>query len=89
VYTEAAKRSTRCRVKLLALLEAKVPSGEATAMRQQAVGRLARIDGSNRWRLCENSLPGRDSERTTHQNGDGCVFSTSPRVERPPKLLCE
>jgi len=44
---------------------------------------------SLRPRLCENSLLGLDRERTTRQNGDGCVFSTSPRVRRPPKLLCE
>jgi hypothetical protein len=33
-------------------------------------------------RLCENSLPALDGERTTRQNGDGCVLSTSPRVRR-------
>jgi len=38
---------------------------------------------------CENSFATLDRERTTRQNGDGCILSTSPRVRRPPKLRCE
>jgi hypothetical protein len=84
--TESAYRQDRLGCTLAAQVDGPTLEGlwSSTSAFRQHCGELTDRCGS---RLCENSLGVASDEMPSLQIASGAIFSTSPRVKRPPKLL--